>query len=111
MKAIFSSKDLHRRVETDPTPEEKLLEGDFRREAGDVKDASLKAPPGMKGIVISTKLFSRKKKDTESKKEDKKKLESLERSRRKEVKDLEEKLGYKLDQVLEGEKSIRYSKH
>jgi DNA-directed RNA polymerase subunit beta len=71
-----------------------------------VKDASLKAPPGMKGIVISTKLFSRKKKDTESKKEDKKKLESLERSRRKEVKDLQEKLGYKLDRVLEGEKSI-----
>ncbi|MCX6120237.1 MAG: DNA-directed RNA polymerase subunit beta [Ignavibacteriales bacterium] len=92
--------------ETDPTPEEKLLKAIFGEKAGDVKDASLKAPPGMKGIVISTKLFSRKKKDTESKKEDKKKLESLERSRRKEVKELEEKLGYKLDQVLEDEKSI-----
>jgi DNA-directed RNA polymerase subunit beta len=92
--------------ETDPTPEEKLLKAIFGEKAGDVKDASLKAPPGMKGIVISTKLFSRKKKDTESKKEDKKKLESLERSRRKEVKDLQEKLGYKLDRVLEGEKSI-----
>jgi len=91
--------------ETDPTPEEKLLKAIFGEKAGDVKDASLKAPPGMKGIVISTKLFSRKKKDTESKKEDKKKLESLERARRKEVKELEEKLGYKLDQVLEGEKS------
>jgi DNA-directed RNA polymerase subunit beta len=92
--------------ETDPTPEEKLLKAIFGEKAGDVKDASLKAPPGMKGIVISTKLFSRKKKDTESKKEDKKKLESLERSRRKEMKDLHEKLGFKLDQVLEGEKSI-----
>ena len=92
--------------ETDPTPEEKLLKAIFGEKAGDVKDASLKAPPGMKGIVISTKLFSRKKKDTESKKEDKKKLESLERSRRKEMKDLHEKLGHKLDQVLEGEKSI-----
>ena len=92
--------------ETDPTPEEKLLKAIFGEKAGDVKDASLKAPPGMKGIVISTKLFSRKKKDTESKKEDKKKLESLERSRRKEMKDLLEKLGFKLDQVLEGEKSI-----
>jgi len=49
------------------------------------------------------KLFSRKKKDTESKKEDKKKLESLDRVRRKEIKDLHEKLGRKLDQVLEGE--------
>jgi DNA-directed RNA polymerase subunit beta len=92
--------------ETDPTPEEKLLKAIFGEKAGDVKDASLKAPPGMKGIVISTKLFSRKKKDTESKKEDKKKLESLERSRRKEMKDLQEKLGFKLDQVLEGEKSV-----
>ncbi|HNF87135.1 MAG TPA: DNA-directed RNA polymerase subunit beta, partial [bacterium] len=53
--------------ETDPTPEEKLLKAIFGDKAGDVKDASLKAPPGMKGIVISTKLFSRKKKDTESK--------------------------------------------
>jgi DNA-directed RNA polymerase subunit beta len=90
--------------ETDPTPEEKLLKAIFGEKAGDVKDASLKAPPGMKGIVIATKLFSRKKKDTESKKEDKKKLESLDRSRRKEIKDLHDKLGYKLDQVLNGEK-------
>ncbi|MFH0988616.1 MAG: DNA-directed RNA polymerase subunit beta [bacterium] len=92
--------------ETDPTPEEKLLKAIFGEKAGDVKDASLKAPPGMKGIVISTKLFSRKKKDTESKKEDKKKLEGLERLRRKDIKDLQEKLGKKLDQLLIGEKSI-----
>ncbi len=91
--------------ETDPTPEEKLLKAIFGDKAGDVKDASLKAPPGMKGIVISTKLFSRKKKDTESKKEDKRKLESLDRSRRKDLKDLQEKLGKKLDALLAGEKS------
>ena len=92
--------------ETDPTPEEKLLKAIFGEKAGDVKDASLKAPPGMKGIVISTKLFSRKKKDTESKKEDKKKLEALDRANRKDLNDLHEKLGRKLDQVLAGEKSI-----
>jgi DNA-directed RNA polymerase subunit beta len=92
--------------ETDPTPEEKLLKAIFGEKAGDVKDASLKAPPGMKGIVISTKLFSRKKKDTESKKEDKRKLEALDRARRKELKDLQDKLAHKLDQVLEGEKSL-----
>jgi DNA-directed RNA polymerase subunit beta len=91
--------------ETDPTPEEKLLKAIFGEKAGDVKDASLKAPPGMKGVVISTKLFSRKKKDTESKKEDKKRLESLERSRKKDLKELVEKLGKKLDQLLAGEKS------
>ena len=97
--------------ETDPTPEEKLLKAIFGDKAGDVKDASLKAPPGMKGIVISTKLFSRKKKDTESKKEDKRRLESLDRSRRKDLKDLQEKLGKKLDMLLSGEKSagIRYT--
>ncbi|MEX0737248.1 MAG: DNA-directed RNA polymerase subunit beta [Bacteroidota bacterium] len=91
--------------ETDPTPEEKLLKAIFGEKAGDVKDASLKAPPGMKGVVISTKLFSRKKKDTESKKEDKKRLESLERSRKRDAKELQEKLAKKLGQLLAGEKS------
>jgi DNA-directed RNA polymerase subunit beta len=92
--------------ETDPTPEEKLLKAIFGEKAGDVKDASLKAPPGMKGVVISTKLFSRKKKDTESKKDDKKRLESLDRSRRKDLKELQDKLGKKLEQLLTGEKSV-----
>ncbi len=63
--------------ETDPTPEEKLLKAIFGEKAGDVKDASLKAPPGLKGIVIDTKLFSRKKKDAQTKKSDKKALENL----------------------------------
>ena len=91
--------------ETDPTPEEKLLKAIFGEKAGDVKDASLKAPPGMKGVVISTKLFSRKKKDTESKKDDKKRLEALERSRKRDLKELQEKLGKKLDQTFAGERS------
>ncbi|MBI4418592.1 MAG: DNA-directed RNA polymerase subunit beta, partial [Ignavibacteriales bacterium] len=91
--------------ETDPTPEEKLLKAIFGDKAGDVKDASLKAPPGMKGIVIATKLFSRKKKDTESKKEDKRKLEALDRSRRRDIKELQEKLARKLGVLLNGEKS------
>jgi DNA-directed RNA polymerase subunit beta len=64
--------------ETDPTPEEKLLKAIFGTKAGDVKDASLKAPPGMKGIVVATRLFSRKKKDAFSKKDEKKLLEKLE---------------------------------
>ena len=63
--------------ETDPTPEEKLLKAIFGDKAGDVKDASLKAPPGLKGTVIKTRLFSRKKKDAESKKIEKKQLEAL----------------------------------
>ncbi len=91
--------------ETDPTPEEKLLKAIFGDKAGDVKDASLKAPPGLKGVVIGTKLFSRKKKDTESKKEDKRKIDALDRQRRKELKEGEQKLGQKLDLLLNGEKS------
>ncbi|MDE3056760.1 MAG: DNA-directed RNA polymerase subunit beta [Bacteroidota bacterium] len=91
--------------ETDPTPEEKLLKAIFGEKAGDVKDASLKAPPGMKGIVIETKLFSRKKKDAETKKEDKKRLEQLEKERKKEIREHKEKLGRKLDLLLDGEKS------
>ncbi len=64
--------------ETDPTPEEKLLKAIFGEKAGDVKDASLKAPPGLKGIVIGTKLFSRKKRDSKSKRQDKKLLDQIE---------------------------------
>ena len=54
--------------ESDPTPEEKLLRAIFGDKAGDVKDASLKATPSLKGVVIGTNLFSRaaKKKKTKS---------------------------------------------
>ncbi len=65
--------------ETEPTPEEKLLKAIFGSKAGDVKDASLKLPSGMEGIVIDTKLFSRKKKDAKTKKEDKKKIDQLDK--------------------------------
>jgi DNA-directed RNA polymerase subunit beta len=91
--------------ESDPTPEEKLLKAIFGEKAGDVKDASLKAPPGMKGVVIATKLFSRKKKDAESKKEDKRRTDALDRQRRKILGELREKLCKKLTTVLDGEKS------
>ena len=92
--------------ESDPTPEEKLLKAIFGEKAGDVKDASLKAPPGMKGVVISTKLFSRKKKDAESKKEDKRRSDSLDRQRRKIMAELRERLARKLGMVLNDEKSL-----
>ena len=45
--------------ESDPTPEEKLLRAIFGDKAGDVKDASLKATPSLKGVVINTNLFSK----------------------------------------------------
>jgi DNA-directed RNA polymerase subunit beta len=92
--------------ETDPTPEEKLLKAIFGDKAGDVKDASLKAPPGMKGIVISTKLFSRKKKDADTKKEDKKRLDLLEKMHKQNIESHFEKLARKLGLLLDGEKSV-----
>ena len=60
--------------ESDPTPEEKLLRAIFGDKAGDVKDASKKAPPSMKGVVIDTKLFSRPTKEERSKHKEELKL-------------------------------------
>ena len=45
--------------ETDPSPEEKLLRAIFGEKAGDVKDASKKAEPGVKGVVIKTDLYEK----------------------------------------------------
>jgi len=64
--------------ETDPTPEEKLLRAIFGDKAGDVKDASLKVPPSIRGTVIDKKLFSRIIKDKKSKAEEKPMLQRLE---------------------------------
>lgn len=92
--------------ETDPTPEEKLLKAIFGEKAGDVKDASLKAPPGLKGTVISTKLFSRKKKDAKTKKEDKRKLDKLNDWLVSEKKRVHQLLNEKCALVLRGKKSL-----
>ncbi len=89
--------------ETDPTPEEKLLRAIFGDKAGDVKDASLKAPPGLKGTVIKTRLFSRKKRDGESKKIEKKQLENLEHEHSLTLSDLYQKLVEKLTKLTDGE--------
>ncbi|BDD02987.1 DNA-directed RNA polymerase subunit beta [Aureibacter tunicatorum] len=63
--------------ETDPTPEEKLLRAIFGDKAGDVKDASLKASPSLRGVVIETKLFSRPKKDKDLRAKARKDVEVL----------------------------------
>ena len=89
--------------ETDPTPEEKLLRAIFGDKAGDVKDASLKAPPGLKGTVIKTRLFSRKRRDTESKKVEKKQLDSLENEHKQNLVSHYEKLVNKLTKITDGD--------
>ena len=65
--------------ESDPTPEEKLLRAIFGDKAGDVKDASLKAPPSLQGVVIDKKLFTRSVKDKRKRNQDKQELEALEK--------------------------------
>jgi len=88
--------------ETDPTPEEKLLRAIFGDKAGDVKDASLKAPTGLKGTIIKTRLFSRKRRDTESKKIEKETLEKLEHDHHAKLAAHYSKLVAKLSKICDG---------
>jgi DNA-directed RNA polymerase subunit beta len=89
--------------ESDPSPEEKLLRAIFGDKAGDVKDASLKTPPSIAGVVIDTKLFSRAKKT--SKAEEKAQLEKLDNKHDKAVKDLKNTLIEKLFEIVNGKTS------
>ena len=86
--------------ESDPTPEEKLLRAIFGDKAGDAKDASLKAPNGVEGVVIGKKLFQRAKKDKNAKIREKASLEKLEKVHEKNEEDLKELLLSKLQMLL-----------
>ena len=88
--------------ESDPTPEEKLLRAIFGDKAGDVKDASLKAPPSLNGIVIDKKLFVRSFKDKRRRSQDKVDLELLETKYEKILDDHRLKLVEKLSSVVNG---------
>ncbi|WP_272504399.1 DNA-directed RNA polymerase subunit beta [Salinibacter ruber] len=88
--------------ETDPTPEEKLLRAIFGDKAGDVKDASLKAKPGMEGgVVIDTRLFSRRELDPASKKMEEKRLENIESDHERKLADLNERFWEKFFALVE----------
>jgi len=88
--------------ESDPTPEEKLLRAIFGDKAGDVKDASLKAPPSLNGIVIDKKLFIRSFKDKRRRSQDKVDLELLETKYEKILDDHRLKLVEKLSLIVNG---------
>ena len=91
--------------ETDPTPEEKLLRAIFGDKAGDVKDASLKAKPGMKGVVIDTMLFSRRKLDPASKKLEQQRLSEIEESLERDIASLTSRFWEKYFSLVEGQES------
>ncbi|HJL74230.1 MAG TPA: DNA-directed RNA polymerase subunit beta [Candidatus Marinimicrobia bacterium] len=87
--------------ETDPTPEEKLLRAIFGEKAGEVKDASKTADPGIKGVVINTKLFEKKKKI--SKKELKESITFFQRETIAKKKSLKNERDEKLVELLKGQ--------
>ncbi len=89
--------------ETDLTPEERLLRAIFGEKAGDVRDASLKAPPGMDGVVIDTKVFSRREKDETTKKQEKKKIDRLRRNAKKDKDRVLETRAAEVAKILVGE--------
>ncbi len=91
--------------ESDPTPEEKLLRAIFGDKAGDVKNASLKAPPSMKGVVVNKKLFSRVIKDRKSKSKDKDIVVELDEQHGKQTSELKNKLVDKLNILLSNKTS------
>jgi DNA-directed RNA polymerase subunit beta len=91
--------------ESDPSPEEKLLRAIFGDKAGDVKDASLKASPSLKGVVIGKKLFARVVKTRSSKMADKAILQKIDEEFEEMTKDLKKELVQKLLKITDGKTS------
>ncbi|MCT4665815.1 MAG: DNA-directed RNA polymerase subunit beta [Flavobacteriales bacterium] len=91
--------------ESDPTPEEKLLRAIFGDKAGDVKDASLKTSPSLRGVVINKKLFSRSIKDRKSRARDKELLLELDAEFAAQFAALKDTLVEKLFKILSGKTS------
>ena len=91
--------------ESDPTPEEKLLRAIFGDKAGDVKDASLKVPPSMHGVVIDKKLFARVIRDRKARAKEKELLAKPEEEYRFECEELKDKLISRLLVLLNGKVS------
>ena len=92
--------------ETQLTPEEKLLRAIFGEKAGDVRDASLKAPPGIDGTVVDVKIFSRKgvEKDKRAKEIEESEIRRLEKNIRDQTRIMTEERNKKISDLLEGEK-------
>ncbi len=90
--------------ETQLSPEEKLLRAIFGEKAGDVRDSSLRVPPGVQGIVISAKVFSRKgtEKDERAKDIEDQEKEKLLADQRDEVKIVSESYYAKMRKLLVG---------
>ena len=89
--------------ESELSPEERLLRAIFGEKAGDIRDASLKAPPGMKGIVIDTKVFSRKERTEDSKKAERNEIARLKRVLQKKMESLKKLRDSRLKKLLKNQ--------
>jgi DNA-directed RNA polymerase subunit beta len=91
--------------ETQLTPEEKLLRAIFGEKAGDVRDASLICPPGIEGIVVGVKIFSRKgiEKDERAKAIEQEELDMLEKNLQDEIRILQDEVRKRIAAMLEGQ--------
>ncbi|HEY9230645.1 MAG TPA: DNA-directed RNA polymerase subunit beta, partial [Blastocatellia bacterium] len=92
--------------ETQLTAEEKLLRAIFGEKAGDVRDASLTCPPGIDGIVVDVKVFTRKgaEKDERSLAIERAEEEKLEKNLRDEIRILEDERNKRIYELLEGQR-------
>src|ERR1700736_2541895 len=91
--------------ETQLTPEEKLLRAIFGEKAGDVKDASLYCPPGIEGIIVGVKIFSRKgiEKDDRAKAIEQEELDMMEKNLQDEVRILHDEVKKRVIMMLKGQ--------
>ncbi len=91
--------------ETQLTPEEKLLRAIFGEKAGDVRDASLVCPPGIEGIIVGVKIFSRKgiEKDDRAKAIEQDELDMMEKNLQDEIRILHDEIKKRVVQMLQGQ--------
>src|SRR3954466_12720253 len=93
--------------ETQLTPEEKLLRAIFGEKAGDVRDASLYCPPGIEGVIVDVKIFSRKgqEKDERAKSIEATQIAKLEKNLSDEIRILTDERLKRLENILGGKES------
>lgn len=86
--------------ETELTSEEKLLRAIFGEKASDVKDSSLRVPPGIYGTVVDVKVFTRKERNSRTERRDKEEIEKVNKQREEQLKLLEKEFDEKLIEIL-----------
>jgi len=103
---IIVGKITPKSVDIDPSPEETLMRALFGDRAGDFANTSLKAKPGMEGVVIDVKVFSRFEDHSDYEEERKEDISKIERERKENIRRIDEFLSRNLIKILEGETAL-----